>query len=205
MIDNPNEWISAAERIVSRALGFGVATLVITGVLWLAFYYQLIEKTALGGYPYDVTRIVCVLALGLLLVGAVAWIAKILTTILRYPLKAVVAARAEMEEKQRLRQNMSLVPKEAQLLLYAFNQQPDGRFRSPGDIGVFDHLIAARAVVSESEWSSGRTRGEFMQVHIAFRDPEGQRYLKELVDNHYSDISSDPQKVMEELTYIMRR
>lgn len=166
METNPNEWVTAAERIVAKSLGWGIVVLVIATFLLLGFANEFLEKPMLNGVPYSLTKISFLVAAGLLSVGLVVWIWQLVLKLARMILALIANKRAQSAKIKKDMENISYLTKEAKLMLLGYLMLPSDRFPSPGNLKSVDQLIKYELVEFEklsSHWQRDH-HGEFLKI-----------------------------------------
>lgn len=191
-MENPKDWVDAAKSIVSQALGWGFVVFIITALLYASFEFQYIDKMAISGYVYDITKILLVMSTGLFLVGILTRVAKLSAAIIQFPITMWNTFSYRSSERTRLLENVGMLTRLDTLYLLLFMKQIKGRFISPGRIDTIDRLVSSDLISSEDEntFYSG-TEGQHMRVNPLIMGNKPRKKIEKLVENNFPNVVED--------------
>ncbi|SOC90044.1 hypothetical protein SAMN05216358_0063 [Rhizobium sp. AN5] len=180
---NPNEWLSAAENIFNKAMGFGIVLLVLSGTYWLFYRAAFITPSNATKLAFDVSQIVAVLSLALFIVGVIIWIYRLVFALIRWPFSWIAKRCQRRSEYINLSRNYRLLKRVSQVVFLHYLEHDDGRFRSPGNTPYIKELTEAGLIwaVDVQDRAYGISHpGEFMTV----TPPANTKSMKKMVREH---------------------
>lgn len=175
MSTNPNDWLSVAEKIFNRAIGFGFVLLILSGAYWMAYRLEIVTATNTTTLVYSICQIVAVLSLALFILGVAIWVFRALFWLISWPFAAFGEQLKNRSDRNVLLHNYSLLRRESQIMFLHYVGQPNGRFRSPGNTDYIRELINLGLIRPEAPHPyvhNFSKHGELLEVVPLMRNAE---------------------------------
>ncbi len=190
MSSNPNDWLDVAARIWKEALGLNIVILVAAAAVWTTYGFGFFEKDMMGGWPYNVARLVTVICAALAALGLIVWVVRLILRLLGLPFRAIADFRQSRAESTRMLENVMMLPAPGRLMIYAFMLHQNGRFAHPKESRLFDRLVSLDLVSSDDGRLALNYPGRQMKVHPALLKDKVVQQVKEIVLQDYPEASS---------------
>lgn len=195
---NPNEWVSAAERIANKGVGFGFALFVVSLFYYGAFSFELITKSELTIAAFDWAQIGLALSTGILLIGVLTWLLKLLVSGVKYLGRFIQSPFKNRKHRTRAYQDICMLSSDARILLWFYMRHPDGRFTAPGPHGPIGDLFNKNLIEFDTDPDSFNfliSQGTSMRVSKVALSKSVKSSTAELVKRDFPLMQTDDQLI----------
>ncbi len=195
---NPNEWVSAAERIANKGVGFGFAVFVVSLSYYGAYSFELVTKSATTTAVFDWSQVGLALSIGILLIGVLTWLLQLLVSGLKFLSSLIQSPFKNKKQRKRAYQDICMLSSDSRLLLWFYMRHPDGRFVAPGHDGPIGDLFRRKLIEFDTDPESFNiliSQGTSMKVSKIAFSKNVKSSTAELVKRDFPAIETDNQLV----------